>query len=234
MDWDVKTGKVSRGKVRGIMFIFCGLGDMDLEFENGVTDLKSYFLLWFSFDFKVFVCFRDDCQLPRQSFRFLRGTNSIPRSVTIGEAAKLLRCHQKMDRQRQKKRWPPQKHIPTTINDQSPGPPARGKKCLLVLLVPGIEGLLGIGLVLKDAQQVAVAEGIDGLGQVAMLIELNPWYHLITFDQHIFMTILLQHVTPHKKYMWLHLHVHLYRRWCTSRRKNAIPAPKQTPLPGFN
>ena len=34
---------------------------------------------------------------------------------------------------------------------------------LLVLLVPGIEGLLGIGLVLKDAQQVAVAEGIDGL-----------------------------------------------------------------------
>ena len=45
MDWDVKTGKVLRGKVRGIMFIFCGLGDMDLEFENGVTDLKSYFLL---------------------------------------------------------------------------------------------------------------------------------------------------------------------------------------------
>ena len=51
---------------------------------------------------------------------------------------------------------------------------ARGKKSLLILLVPGIEGLLGIGLVLKDAQQVAVAEGIDGLGQVAMLIELNP------------------------------------------------------------
>ena len=187
--------------------------------------------VWFQ-DFCMFFC--DDCQLPRQSFRFLRGTNSIPRSVTIWEAAK-LQCHQKMDRQRQKKSGDHIiSHIPTTINQPPGRPMARGKKSLLILLVPGIEGLLGIGLVLKDAQQVAVAEGIDGLGQVAMLIELNPWYHLITFDQHIFMTILLQHVTPHKKYMWLHLHVHLYRRWCTSRRKNAIPAPKQTPLPGFN
>ena len=34
---------------------------------------------------------------------------------------------------------------------------------LLVLLVPDIEGLLGIGLVLEDAQQVAVAKGINGL-----------------------------------------------------------------------
>ena len=36
---------------------------------------------------------------------------------------------------------------------------------LFVLLVPGIEGLLGISLVLEDAQQVAIAEGIDGLSQ---------------------------------------------------------------------
>ena len=34
---------------------------------------------------------------------------------------------------------------------------------LFVLLVPGIEGLLSIRLVLEDAQQVAVAKGIDGL-----------------------------------------------------------------------
>ena len=40
---------------------------------------------------------------------------------------------------------------------------------LLVFLVPGVEGLLGIRLVLKDAQQVTVAEGIDGLGQAPMI-----------------------------------------------------------------
>lgn len=34
---------------------------------------------------------------------------------------------------------------------------------LLVLLVPGVEGLLGIILVLEDTQQVAIAKGIDGL-----------------------------------------------------------------------
>ena len=34
---------------------------------------------------------------------------------------------------------------------------------LLVLLVPGIEGLLGIILVLEDTQQVTIAKGIDGL-----------------------------------------------------------------------
>ena len=32
-----------------------------------------------------------------------------------------------------------------------------------VLLVPGIEGLLCVLRVLKDAQQVPVAEGVDGL-----------------------------------------------------------------------
>ena len=37
------------------------------------------------------------------------------------------------------------------------------KRHLLVLLVPGIEGLLGIVLVLEDTQQVAIAKGINGL-----------------------------------------------------------------------
>ena len=40
-------------------------------------------------------------------------------------------------------------------------------RCLHVLLVPGIEGLPSICLVLEDAQQVLVAEGINGLA--------GPW-----------------------------------------------------------
>ena len=40
---------------------------------------------------------------------------------------------------------------------------SRADPSLFVLLVPGIEGLLSISLVLEDAQQVAIAEGIDGL-----------------------------------------------------------------------
>ena len=47
---------------------------------------------------------------------------------------------------------------------------------LFVLLVPGIEGLLSISLVLKDAQQVAIAEGINGLpwGETE-----KPSFHLL-------------------------------------------------------
>ena len=40
---------------------------------------------------------------------------------------------------------------------------------LLILLVPSIEGLLSLGLVLEDTQQVAVAKGINGFGLVELL-----------------------------------------------------------------
>mmetsp|Transcript_50821 Transcript_50821/g.83567 ORF Transcript_50821/g.83567 Transcript_50821/m.83567 type:complete len:381 (-) Transcript_50821:221-1363(-) len=75
---------------------------------------------------------------------------------------------------------------------------------LFVLLVPGIEGLLSIRLVLEDAQQVAVAKGIDGLRLVELLC-CAPAVLELTFNDSRLLSQVHQHLLIQGSHWGVHV-----------------------------